>query len=105
MENFDNFGEFPIVLGVNRVRFPKKFTHVIFSPKRNTKKKVGIIGQCRGNSLTLIYIPTQFPESETIELLRLNYLMLCELSCTTILIKLQCYNFFCQQIADVGSKH
>ena len=41
---------------------------------------------------------------ETIELLRLNYLMLCELSCTTILIKLQRYNFFCQQIADVG-KH
>ena len=53
----------------------------------------------------LIYIPTQFPESETIELLRLYYLMLCKLSCATILIKLQRYNFFCQQIADVGSKH
>ena len=55
MENFDNFTEFPIVLGVNGVRFPKKFTHVIFSPKRNTKKKVGMIGQCRGNSLTLTH--------------------------------------------------
>ena len=56
MENFDNFGEFPIVLGVNEVRFPKKFTHVIFTPKRNTKKKVGMIGQCRGNSLTLMRV-------------------------------------------------
>ena len=56
MENFDNFGEFPIVLGVNGVRFPKKFTPVIFIPKCNTKKKLGVIGQCRGNNLILPYI-------------------------------------------------
>jgi len=54
MENFDNFGEFPTVLGVNGVQFPKKIIHVIFSPKRNTKKKVGMIGQYQGNSLTLL---------------------------------------------------
>ena len=31
--------------------------------------------------------------------------MLCELSCTTTLIKLQRYDFLCLQIADVGSEH
>ena len=50
MKNFNNFGESPIVLGVNGVRFPKKITHVIFSPKRNTKKKVGMIRQKIKNS-------------------------------------------------------
>ena len=57
MKNFENFGKFPIVLGVNKVRFQKKFTHVIFSPKRNTKKEVGMIGRCRATAYPTKHIP------------------------------------------------
>ena len=61
---------------------------------------IAVSPQAVGHLQIDIYSNT-ISESETIELLQLNYLMLCELSCATILIKLQRYNFFCQQIADV----